>query len=431
MSETAMDMAQIEQDAYIEPAWVEQRRKQAEAAYRAHGLPTSRLEAWKYTNLAPKIEALAPSPPRPVSARELPAPLHAQAKRLVLIDSVISEDLSDDLADIDGLEWTRLSSALAEDDERLALLFPETEWGADRAMAAVNLAYTHYGALLKITKSLQAPLEVLRVSTGGVGHSRCLIEMNPDTEATVIDRYWSVGDSRGLATGSQLLRLAPGAHLTHLRLFEDEGSFIRLPEVRAELQANAEYQGLNFHLSPHLARDHVTLNLQAPGGVGNACGIYLLRDQQHCDMTVFANHAAPHCNSRQVFAGVLDGSSRGVFQGKALVQQVAQHTDAHQLNRALMLSPKAEIDSKPELEIYADDVKCGHGATVGQLDAEQLFYLRSRGIPELEARAMLIQSFVSEPLETVSEPELKLALLARIMTWLGQDADQVLKEFSA
>jgi Fe-S cluster assembly protein SufD len=187
--------------------------------------------------------------------------------------------------------------------------------------------------------------------------------------------------------------------------------------VHARVAEGGTYDNFTLNAGAKLVRNEIHVALCGPKAECHMNGVQLLADGQHADTTTALDHAAPDCSSRQTYKTVLTGRSRGVFQGKILVRQAAQKTDGYQMNQALLLSPEAEIDSKPQLEIYADDVKCSHGATVGELDAEQIFFLRSRGIPEAEARSMLVEAFLTEAVEAVAEEPIRAALTGAVTGW--------------
>jgi Fe-S cluster assembly protein SufD len=192
--------------------------------------------------------------------------------------------------------------------------------------------------------------------------------------------------------------------------------------VLAAVEARGTYDNFTLNAGGRLVRNEIHARLLGPGAACHMNGAQLVADGQHADTTTFLDHAAPDCASRQTYKTVLAGRSRGVFQGKILVRQAAQRTDGYQMNQALLLSEEAEIDAKPQLEIYADDVKCSHGATVGALDEAQLFYLRARGIPLAEARSMLVQAFLTEAVEGVTDETAKAALDEAVAGWWEREA---------
>jgi Fe-S cluster assembly protein SufD len=211
-----------------------------------------------------------------------------------------------------------------------------------------------------------------------------------------------------------------GATLHHAKVAVDEGKALHLSNCDVTLEADATYRNFQFSAGLGLARNGLNVIFEGEGSKLDLSGAYLARHSEHIDTTLVVDHAVPRCESRELFKGVIDDHGRGVFQGKIIVRPDAQKTDGKQMSQALMLSEDAEFDSKPELEIFADDVVCGHGTTAAELDADLLFYCRSRGIPEKEARALMIESFIGEAIEKVENEQLRDALMAYAMQWLGR-----------
>jgi FeS assembly protein SufD len=251
-------------------------------------------------------------------------------------------------------------------------------------------------------------------------HPRHLIRLEAGASLTVVETATGPEDGRYLHNPVFEIEVEEGATLTHARLQQEGPRGFWLSTVYARVAARGTYDNFTLNAGGQLVRNEIHTALVGPKGACHMNGAQLLGPGQHADTTTFLDHAAPDCASRQTYKTVLSGKSRGVFQGKILVRQPAQRTDGYQMNQALFLSPDAEIDSKPQLEIYADDVKCSHGATVGELDADQLFYLRARGIPEERARAMLVEAFLTEAVEGVSDPAARGALEAAVAGWWGR-----------
>jgi len=213
------------------------------------------------------------------------------------------------------------------------------------------------------------------------------------------------------------IEVAQGARMNHGRLqMEGQAAFF-LSTVYARVATGGTYDNFTLNAGAKLARNEIHVALNGTKAEAHMNGVQLATDGQHLDTTTALDHAAPDCATRQTYKTVLSGRSRGVFQGKILVRQIAQKTDGYQMNQALLLSPDAEIDSKPQLEIYADDVKCSHGATVGALDSEQVFFLRARGIPEAQAKAMLVEAFLTEAVEAVADEDIRAALGTAVAAW--------------
>jgi Fe-S cluster assembly protein SufD len=247
------------------------------------------------------------------------------------------------------------------------------------------------------TPSLKATLEE--------GSSAILIERHTGEGA-----YW-----RNMAAE---ITLKDNARLVHIRIQEDSVEAVNTSMVGISLGRDAHYDSFTLNLGGKLTRHEIHAVLNGAGGEIHLNGLNLLKGKQHGDTTILIEHAAPNCQSNQFYRTILDDEARGVFQGKVYVHRQAQKTDGYQLSNALLLSPRAEMDTKPELEIYADDVKCSHGATTGQLDEEPLFYLRSRGLSEKEARLLLIQAFVDEVVDKIVDGDVKTAVFAKSSDWL-------------
>jgi Fe-S cluster assembly protein SufD len=246
-------------------------------------------------------------------------------------------------------------------------------------------------------------------------HPRHAVRLAAGAALTLVDI--SAGQGTYLHNPVLDIDLADDAKLTHLRLQIESHDAFHLGAVYAAIGARASYDSFTLSLGGRLVRSEIHARLIGEGGHAALNAAQVLRGRQHGDFTTVVSHDAPACASRQTVKNVLEGSSRGVFQGKIEVARAAQKTDGYQMNQALLLSPTAEIDCKPQLEIFADDVKCSHGATVGELDTEQLFYLVSRGIPRAEARAMLVHAFLSEALDLVPHDGARALFEAALQGW--------------
>ena len=232
----------------------------------------------------------------------------------------------------------------------------------------------------------------------------------------------AIGEGAYLHNPVTEITVGAGAHLTHIRLQDESTDAFHLATIYADIAESASYDGFSLVLGGHVTRTELHARLGGKNAVAHMNGAQLLSGTQHADFTSVVRHDAPHCTSRQTVKNVLNGRSRGVFQGRIEVARHAQKTDGFQMNQALLLSPDAEIDSKPELEIFADDVKCSHGATVGELDAEQLFYLRSRGVPDSQARALLVRAFLTEALDLIQNDAIRSILEQRVDVWWERQA---------
>jgi Fe-S cluster assembly protein SufD len=260
-------------------------------------------------------------------------------------------------------------------------------------------------------------VEILFTGSDGMLHTpRLKIVLEQGEELTIIERH----DGQGAYWKNMTTEIIVGknAKLYHIRLQEDSAQGVNTNMVSISLDRDAVYTGFTLNTGGKLTRHEMHAQLNGTNGECTFNGVNLLKGAQHGDTTILIEHKAPHCRSNQFYRTILDDESRGVFQGKVHVHQIAQKTDGYQLSNALLLSEKAEMDTKPELEIYADDVKCSHGSTTGQLEEEPLFYLRSRGLSEAQARRLLIQAFVDEVVEKIGDEALQGAVKERTSQWL-------------
>jgi Fe-S cluster assembly protein SufD len=372
-------------------------RADAAAAFRAAGLPGEqrrRAEAWKYTSLRPVADA----------AFRAAGPVHEAEtvlSRMVALDGPVS-------VFVDGVLRGDLSSLptyatrFAERPDFGVLTRPDRE-----PMVALNTMLTEDGLAIDVPAGTDAGrLHLIHIAaSAGDFHPRHIVRMGEGARLTVVET--SAGDAASLTNVVTEIHLAPGAHLTHVRVQQEAVSAFHVSTVYADVGAGGTYDSFALTLGGRLSRIEMHVDLNGAGATAHLNGANILAGSQHADFTSVIGHRAPNGTSRQTVKNVLNGRSRGVFQGRIEVARDAQKTDGYQMNQALLLSAEAEIDCKPELEIFADDVKCSHGATVGELDAEQMFYLRTRGVPEAEARTMLVRAFLSELLETVADETIR------------------------
>jgi Fe-S cluster assembly protein SufD len=280
------------------------------------------------------------------------------------------------------------------------------------------------GAALRIGEgvTLDKPIHLIQLDGKGEPAStvtRNVVAAEPGSSATLLESFASLGIRDLQRNAATEVRLGEKAALKHVKFQREGEDALHLSTWLVALGADARYDAFQFSTGASLARNQLYARFAGENSAVDISGAFLLRGRQHCDTTLLVEHAVPHCTSRELFKGVLDGEARGIFQGKIIVSPGAQKTDGKQMAGALLLSESAEFDSKPELEIFADDVVCGHGSTSGQIDEDLLFYLEARGIPEAEARALLIQAFVGEALEKVEDEALREALAKTAAGWLG------------
>jgi Fe-S cluster assembly protein SufD len=400
-------LAQYEALRRVLPGDLRERDAAAEA-FRLAGLPGAaagrREEAWKYTSLRPVADASFQQVSRVFDGRHLP---HVDAPRIVFVDGAFRADVSHLPGAVEFTQFEAFGGLARPDRDPLV---------------ALNTMLAEDGAVLHVPDGVDAGLVVL-VSVGNdraAFHPRHVIRMGQGARMTLLEL--SLGDGVYLHNPVTEVFVAEDAALTHVRLQNEAAGAFHLATVYAEVAGAGTYDSFVLNLGGRLVRTEAHVRFTGPKGVAHLNGAQLLSASQHADFTTVVQHDAPACSSRQTVKHVLAGRSQGVFQGRIEVARVAQKTDGYQMNQALLLSPDAEIDTKPELEIFADDVKCSHGATVGELDAEQLFYLRSRGIPDAEARSMLVRAFLAEALDAVTDETAHGVLDRAVEGWWERQA---------
>ena len=413
-------------------AAVKAARADAIRAFGALGLPHRRIEEWKYTDLRVALkDVAAPSvhDSSPVTLKELNAALGPMAgiaaDRIVFVNGGCRPELSS-LSSVKGLEVKPLAGALAAAPEKIAEGLTRTTGPQRDATLALNTAFMTDGAIVRIADgaALAKPLLIVFLTTGKTAQLasvRNVISAGAGSTATVIEAHVSVpGRPQSNQTNTVTeLTVGKGATLAHIKVAIGNGTEVHLANWNVSLGAAANYRGFQYTSGLGLVRNQISAVYAGEGTKLDLSGAYLAQGTEHVDTTLVVDHAVPHCESRELFKGVLEGRSRGVFQGKIIVRPGAQKTDGKQMAQALMLSPDAEFNSKPELEIFADDVVCGHGTTTSELDPDLLFYCMSRGIPENEARALLIESFIGEALDKVEHEGLRAALATYAGAWLN------------
>jgi Fe-S cluster assembly protein SufD len=398
-------------------AWATSLRAQGLAAFDAAGLPHRRLEDWRYSNLAQAVREQA----RPASPAREAAPLPG-AYVISFQDGRLDPALAPPPA---GLEVHPLEAVLSDPFSRFAGRLDAPE--RPHPILSLNASYLQEGVVLHLGRDTKIATPIhLRfawsedgAAAQTAGHFRILVVLEAGAEATLFETH--VG-APGFTTVASDLSIGAAARLSHVRLETLSGAARQTAVTSGELERAARYQGFYYSEGAHFARHEALLTLAGEDASASLEGAYLLDGMSHCDNTTVITHAAPHTASRQTFRGVLGGKSRGVYQGCVKVRREAQHTDARQLSRGLLLSRGAELATKPELEIFADDVKCSHGATAGELDEAALFFLRARGIPEAEARAMLIEAFLAEALATIENEAFRAPAQAAAQAWLAAHA---------
>ena len=389
---------------------------------RRDGLPTVRDEDWRYTSLRALEairfdEALTPVGEAADVGEVVAAVGLPEGPRLVFVDGRLAEDLS---VWPEGIGVSRFG----ERPMFGGLARPERD-----TVVALNTMLAEDGAIVTVGEGVDGGTLIL-LSVGAHSatrsvtfHPRHVVTLGAGARLTLIEA--SVGQGAYLHNPVFEMTVAGGATLIHVRLQDEGAEAVHLSTTYVEIAEDGVYDSFGLNVGAALTRTEIHAALLGPRAAVHLNGAQLLAGRQHGDITTSVAHVAPHCASRQTVKNVLAGRSRGVFQGRIDVAREAQKTDGYQMNQALLLSEFAEIDSKPQLRIHADDVKCSHGATVGELDAEQIFYLRSRGVPEGEARAMLVRAFLDEAIVGVADEGARALLDGAIERWWTRHGAEV------
>jgi Fe-S cluster assembly protein SufD len=408
-----------------EPDWLAGLRERAWASFREQGIPTRRLEAWKSTSLAP-LEAMdfarvgSPATPPSLSPTEA-------GRGLVFVDGVLdpARSQADDLPA--GCRLISLARARTESGELLEGRLGQLADPKRSALVGLQTAFLDDGAVLAIEPgvSFDTPLHLRFLSTGhaGDGHAaafpRLLVVAGEGCRAAIGLEHDSIGEAAGLTAFVGELHLAAGASVELAQIQREGAARIHFTSLHARLERDARLDSHVFTLSSGLTRSELEVVLAEPGSEARLRGFFLGRDAGHVDHYTTVDHVAEHCTSDEEYRGVLDGDSRGVFRGRVIVRPGAQKTDARQSNPNLLISPGASIDAKPQLEIYADDVRASHGSTIGQLDPDALFFLRSRGIDGDQARLLLTRAFARSIVDGVASDPLREIATDRVSTALA------------
>jgi Fe-S cluster assembly protein SufD len=393
------------------------------------GLPHRRIEEWKYTDLRVLLREIAPLAAVPDQAAFAGAAASLKALavkgtlKLVLVDGVFAPQLSDLAAVEVGVRIRALREVLEGPDEttRHDLLKRET---APDAMIALNAALSTDGVVIDVADGtvLANPLHIVHVAThsGTAAFTRSRLTLGKRARATLVESFVAADGANAYQVHDALIAaVGDEAQLDHVRLMEDALDAANISTALFTLGAKAKFNTFNLTSGASVSRYQGFITFAGEGSELTTNGVNLLGGRRHGDTTLLVDHAVPHCASREVFRSVLDHRGHSVFQGRIIVRPHAQKTDGKMMTRALLLSDDAEMDNKPELEIFADDVTCGHGATAGALDESLLFYLRARGLPEKEAQTLLIEAFVGEAIESIVNDDLREVAVASAQRWLA------------
>ena len=383
--------------------WLSKARRAALDRFETLGFPTTRHEDWKYTRVS-AIEKRAFKTPAPSSGRltrEQIRPLLLEGtRRLVFVDGRYDPALSHVEPLPPGARVGSLATVLADDVDGLEPLLSDADGAFQNGFAALNAAFWADGAYVDLATgtALETPIHLLFIASEPdvVSHPRTIVRAGPGSKVAIIEHYVGIHQGVSFTNAATHIVAEAGASVEHCKVQEEAPRVFHVAGIDVRQHADSRFASHSFALGAALSRNDIATRFDAPGCEAILNGLYVGADRQHMDHHTSIDHAQPRGVSREWYKGVLDGAAHAVFNGRVLVRAGAQKTDAYQSNRNLLLSEAAEVDTKPQLEIYADDVKCSHGATVGALDADQIFYLRSRGVDERAARSALTFGFADE-----------------------------------
>ena len=413
-------------------AWLERLRASAMERFEESGFPSVKDEEWKYTNVAAiaavdfQPASLHASGEGEVDPQGLALFRHAETanSQLVFINGKLRTDLSGLTAIPEGVIALELAAAIADERYR-EIVWKHLAQQADyvvNGFTALNTALISHGAFVYIPKDavLSVPLNLLFISEGAqvASFPRVLVVAEENSSATLIESYASTKDARYFTNAVVEIVLKDGARLEHYKLQRESLDAFHVATTAADLGRNSSYDATTITFGAQLSRHDINVTMDQEGAECWVDGLYLVANSQHTDTHSVIDHRKPHCTSHQLYKGILDGKSRAVFNGKIFVRHDAQKTDAMQTNKNLLLSNEARVDTKPQLEILADDVKCAHGAAVGQIEEDELFYLETRGIHPDLARNLLTYGFAEEVIGKIKidsiRAQLDEALLNRL-----------------
>jgi Fe-S cluster assembly protein SufD len=401
-----------------QPAWLFPLRKAGMARFAELGFPTIKDEDWRFTNVSP----ISKLPFHPVFGLERDG-LDAQAVagftfgalpgvRLVFVNGHFVAGLSTPVT-TGGFTAMSLAEALSKDPGLLEKHLGRYAQGEHNAFTSLNTAFFQDGAFIHVPagRKVEPTIQLLFVATadqsGAVAHPRNLVLAEKDSQLTLVESFVSLVDAQYWTNAVTEVVVGEGARVEHCKFQDESRKAFHIAAIHAQLGRACNFISHSIATGARLSRNNIRTVLNGEGLECILNGLYLTHGDQLADHHMVVEHAQPHCASHEYYNGILDGKSKGVFHGRILVRQAAQKTDAKQTNKNLLLSEDATVDTKPQLEIYADDVKCTHGATIGQLNDESIFYLRSRGIGSDTARRMLIHAFAGEIIERIRHPAVR------------------------
>ena len=420
--------------ASVDPAYIQAHRREAIERFGAVGFPTARRgsEAWKYTGVGPlaRIPFRLPDPSSnaPVKAGQLRTVSFGATgwPKLVFVDGAYIEEFSSLPGSSNGVTICNLAEAMTQHPEVVEQHLGRLASREENGFTALNASFLHDGAFVHVSKDYDTPYPVLiiNLSSGkqpdSVNHPRALIVAEEGSDATIVEMHSALKLSRYFTNAVTEVVVSPGATVHHFRVQRQSHQAYHIATIKAEMGREACFDSAAVDMGASLARNNLGVAMNGELGYAELNGLYLVGDAQHVDNEVIIDHAAPHTSSRELYKGILDGKSRSVFHGSIIVRKDAQKVNASQADKNLLLSEQAEADTKPAFWIYADDVKCGHGAANGQLDENALFYLQARGIDRAAARAMLIRAYAKEIIQLIDLAPLRDYIDRHVMKAIPQ-----------
>jgi Fe-S cluster assembly protein SufD len=411
--------------------WLHPVRRAAIARFAELGFPTTRDEDWRFTNVDPIAQTsftLASDTGIELTSRDIKrfAIPGLSGIQLVFVNGRYAASLSSPGSPRNGLSVRSLAQAIRDDRDVLEQHLARYAGYQDDAFSALNTAFMEDGAFVHVPRGrvVEEPIRLLYVSTSTTEpimiHPRNLIILGEDSQAVIVEDYVSLSDEVYFSNVITEVVVGQNSVLSHYLIEQEGKQALNVSTLRVEQGRSSNVASHTVLLGGALVRNNVHPVLAGEGGECLINGLFMGTSRQHMDNFMRVEHASPHCDSRQFYQGILDERAHGVFSGRIIVHKDAQKTDAKQTNNNLLLSQEAQIDTKPQLEIYADDVKCTHGATIGQIDENAIFYLRSRGIPQDAARAMLLFGFANESLERMKVESIRRHLEALVAQWLPE-----------
>ena len=415
------------------PDWLSEFRRDAFTRFTERGFPPERHEDWKYSNTR-VLQKLQFSPAvrqtTAINAEAItPALLqHPGAQRLVFVDGVPAPEHNAGNPFVEGLRITSLDVALKENNARIqSLLLPQSLWDND-PFTALNTAFLGHGALIEVAADahITAPLQLVFISTphaeACLSHPRVIVTLGANARLMLIESHYGLAGAANFTNSCTQITLGAGAQCDYLAMQREAQGDFHVSRVYVSQQERSGFAAHTYNLGGQWVRNDLRVSLEAPGASVRMDGLYLADQRRHVDNHTRIDHLATHTSSDELYRGIIRDRGHAVFNGKVVVAEAAIKTDATQTNNNLLLTRNGEIDTKPELEIYADDVKCNHGATIGQLDEQALFYLRSRGLDLETAREMLTGAFARAVTERIAAAELRRFALEQLTTALPQVA---------